>query len=124
MANPIDPKRGEIWLADLEPTRGDEMRKARPVVIPSRAGIGRLRLRIVVPITDWNDRYAGYPWMVRLDASAENGLTKVSAADGFQVRSLSVSRLVHSVGAVTRAEVTSIVDAVALCIGFGLDRGP
>ncbi len=32
---PPDPKRGEIWRIDLEPTRGDEIRKSRPAVVVS-----------------------------------------------------------------------------------------
>jgi len=28
-----NPKRGEIWLVDLNPTRGQEIQKTRPVVV-------------------------------------------------------------------------------------------
>ncbi len=62
-----DPKRGEVWRVDLEPTRGDEMRKTRPAMVMSADTLGKLRLRIVVPITDWKERYATIPWMVALD---------------------------------------------------------
>jgi len=48
--------RGEIWLTNLEPTIGAEMRKIRPVVIVNDDEAGTLPLRIVVPITDWKDR--------------------------------------------------------------------
>ena len=75
------PKRGEIWRANLEPTEGDEIRKTRPVVIISREKAGKLNLRVVVPITDWNPSFANYPWMVRLNPDAINGLSKTSAAD-------------------------------------------
>ena len=33
--NMANPKRGEIWLVKLNPTRGQEMRKTRPVVVIS-----------------------------------------------------------------------------------------
>jgi mRNA interferase MazF len=113
------PKRGEIWRTDLEPTRGDEIRKTRPVVILSVAEIGKLNLRIVVPVTEWNERFSGYSWMVRLDPNPANGLTKPSAADAFQVRSLSIERLQEKVGELSAATVDAIVDAVVLCIGYG-----
>ncbi len=29
------PKRGEIWLVDLNPTKGQEIQKTRPVVVIS-----------------------------------------------------------------------------------------
>lgn len=84
-------KRGEIWLADLEPTWGDEMGKVRPVVIISRHGIG-LDLCLAVPATGWQDRFQPAPWMVRVDPAAGNGLTKASAINVFQVRCLSNQR--------------------------------
>ena len=40
-----EPKRGEIWRADLEPTRGDEINKTRPVVVLSDDNVGVLELR-------------------------------------------------------------------------------
>jgi mRNA interferase MazF len=46
------PKRGEIWLVDFDPAMSAEIRKVRPAVVVSLDAIGRLPLRIVVPITD------------------------------------------------------------------------
>ena len=82
-------RRGEIWLVALEPTVGAEIGKTRPVVIVSDGTVGILLLEVIVPITDWKERYTERNWMVRLEPSGENGLTKVSAADAFQVRSVS-----------------------------------
>jgi mRNA interferase MazF len=48
--------------------------------------LGKLPLKIIVPITDWKDRYGTAPWMTKLEPDKETGLTKVSAADSFQVR--------------------------------------
>ena len=55
--------------------------------------IGRLPLRMVVPITDWKPYYAGYPWFVAIPADPANGLTKDSGADTFQTKSVSLTRL-------------------------------
>ena len=60
------PKRGEVWDVDFDPPRGAEIGKTRPAVVISEDAIGRLPLRIVVPITEWNSRYATYPWFVQL----------------------------------------------------------
>ena len=35
-----NPKRGEVWLVDLDPTRGQEIKKKRPVVVLSADPIG------------------------------------------------------------------------------------
>jgi len=42
--------RGEIWLVNLEPTLGAEIRKTRPVVVISSNAIGVLPIRLVAPI--------------------------------------------------------------------------
>lgn len=79
-------KQGKIWLIDLDPTKGAELKKMRPAVIVNDDRLGRLPLKVVVPITEWKDRYAIAPWMVRIDPSDKNGLNKPSSADCFQIR--------------------------------------
>ncbi len=49
--------RGEIWTLNLNLTVGAEIRKTRPVVVVSDDEIGVLPLKIIVPVTDWKDRY-------------------------------------------------------------------
>jgi mRNA interferase MazF len=114
----LRPKRGDIWLTDLEPARGDEMRKTRPAVVVSEDSIGVLDLCIIVPVTEWKDRYAVAPWMIRIEPAAVNGLTKASSADAFQIRSISVDRLRRQIGTVTEDILDSIAAAVALCVGY------
>ena len=105
-------KRGEIWLVNLDPTIGSEIKKTRPAVIISSDLIGILPLKVIVPFTDWKDRYASAPWMVRIDPDDNNGLSKPSVADGLQVRSVSQQRLVKSLGMLTPLQVAQIVQAV------------
>lgn len=74
-------KQSEIWLIDLDPTKGAEIQKKRPAIIINDDRLGRLPLKIIVPITDWKDRYEIAPWMVKIESnSSVNGLTKTSAA--------------------------------------------
>jgi mRNA interferase MazF len=56
--------RGEIWLVNLNPTVGREISKTRPAIIVNDDGIGILPLKVIVPVTDWKDRYSSRPWMV------------------------------------------------------------
>lgn len=55
-------KQSEIWLINLDPTVGAEIKKRRPAIIVNDNALGKLPLKIIVPITDWKDRYkrAGY----------------------------------------------------------------
>lgn len=109
-------KRGEVWLVNLDPTVGAEIRKTRPAILVSSDLVGVLPLRVIVPITDWKDRYGMAPWMVRIESTPANGLTKTSAADCFQIRSISTNRLVQKIGEVTAEEIQWIVQGINLVI--------
>ena len=117
MATVPAPRRGEVWLVDFDPTVGAEIRKIRPAVVISVDAIGRLPLRMVVPVTDWKPAYTQLPWFVQLPAAPANGLRKDSGADSFQTKSLSVNRFVRRIGQVTAAQADAIAAAVALCVG-------
>ena len=102
----------------LDPTVGAEMRKTRPVIVVSDDAIGRLPLKVVVPVTDWSDRYAHAPWMIRLNASASSGLTKPSAADCFQLRSVSDARFLKRIGRLDAATMDGVRTAMAIVLSI------
>lgn len=56
-------KQGEIWLINLDPSVGSEMRKTRPAVIVNDDNLGKLPLKVIVPVTDWKDWYQAAVWM-------------------------------------------------------------
>lgn len=93
-------KQGEIWLVSLDPTVGSEIQKTRPAIIVNDNSLGKLPLKIVVPLTDWKDRYALAPWMVRVEPDNNSNLSKPSAADCFQIRSISEQRCIKKIGEV------------------------
>ena len=105
-------QRGEIWLVNLDPTIGSEIRKTRPAVIISSDLVGILPVKIIVPFTEWKDRYAQASWMVQIDPDENNGLTKPSSADALQIRSVSQQRLVQKLGILSSLQVAQIVQAV------------
>ncbi|MGB9777303.1 MAG: type II toxin-antitoxin system PemK/MazF family toxin [Anaerolineae bacterium] len=111
-------QRGEIWLINLDPTVGAEIRKTRPAVIVKDDAMGVLPLRVIVPMTEWKERYAVAPWMVRLDPDAENGLTKTSVADTFQVRSVSQERFVRRMGKLSDEAMREIARALAIVLSI------
>ncbi len=105
-------KQGEIWLIDLDPTKGAEIQKKRPANIINDNRLGKLPLRVVVPITDWKDRYNIAPWMVKIEPSVINGLSKTSSADCFQIRSLSQERLIKKLGNIDDNTLDEIKEAI------------
>jgi mRNA interferase MazF len=108
--------RGEIWQVSLDPTVGSEMRKSRPAVIVSRDSIGILPLKVIVPLTGWRDEYAKAEWLVPLERNPKIGLVKKSAADCFQVRSVSDERLIKKIGELSEREMRLIDTALALAL--------
>ena len=114
--NPI-PVRGEVWRIRFDPAEGDEIKKVSTAVVISENAIGRLRLKIVVPITEWKSRYASFPWFVQLTPTPTNGLTKDSGADAFQVKSVSETRFLDHLGELTPSQLDEIANAIATCVG-------
>jgi mRNA interferase MazF len=110
-------RKGEVWLINLDPTIGAEIQKTRPAIIVNEDAIGILPLRVIVPLTDWKEHYQVAPWMVRIDPDTSNGLSKPSAADAFQIRSVSQSRLVNRLGRISRDQLLEILKAIQTVIG-------
>jgi mRNA interferase MazF len=110
--------RGEVWEVRFNPSEGDEIKKIRPAVVMDVKKAGRMKLRIVVPITGWQAQFSAYFWMVRLTPTPPNGLTKDSVADAFQIKSVSIKRFQNRLGLLTDDEMDDIASAVALCIGY------
>lgn len=93
-------KRGEVWLVNLDPTVGSEIRKSRPCVIVSPPEMhDHLRTVIVAPMTT-GARTA--PFRIPLSFSGKKGLILLD-----QIRTLDKIRLVRKLGAVTPTTLAS-----------------
>jgi mRNA interferase MazF len=110
-------RKGEIWLINLDPTVGAEIRKTRPAVIVSEDAIGILPLRVIIPLTDWKERYAIAPWMIEITPDEQNGLEKPSSADAFQIRSVAQERFVLRIGTLNIDQLKQILAAIQIVIG-------
>lgn len=115
--NSAQPCRGDLWLINFDPTAtvGAEIRKKRPGLIISTDALGRLPLRIVVPITGWRDRFRNNFWLLRLEPDEKNGLQKASAADVLQLRCMDETRLIRRLG-VVNAEILQEINYALLAI--------
>jgi len=89
-------RRGDIWLAALDPIIGAEIQKTRPCVVVSPAEVHDfLRTVTVAPMTT-GSRPA--PYRIPLRFRGKDGLILLD-----QMRSLDKQRLVHRLGAVPGA---------------------
>ena len=109
---------GEIWLVNLDPTIGAEINKTRPALIINDNGLGRLPLKIIVPITGWKEHYSIAPWMIKIEPHQKNGLSKTSSIDCFQIRSVSQQRLVEKIGEITVDEISKVHEGILKILGI------
>ena len=96
-------KQGEIWYANLNPSKGSEQAGLRPVVILSGNLLNQhLNIVIVVPLTTKVKNYKGNPV---LHPTKLNGLKAPSEMLVFQIRSVSKDRLTDRLGIVEPAQL-------------------
>jgi len=109
-------RRGQIVLAELDPVRGSEQNKTRPVLVISnnsrnevisQSGRGILT---VLPISSKTESV--FPFQV-LPLSEESGLPQESKVQCEQIRALDFSRVVRPIGWVA-AETLARVEAALL----------
>lgn len=112
--------RGEVWLVNLDPTIGAEIQKTRPCVVVNEDQMNSLPLRIIVPISEWKERYAQAQWHVHLVPTKSNGLKKESTADTFQVRSISETRFNNKIGELSSVEMELIEQAILVSLGIDI----
>ncbi len=112
------PKRGEVWRVELEPIRGSEQDKTRPVVVMSAANIGRPTVFVCVPITGFQNAHAAFNWCVPIAPDTANGLTKPSTADASQIRALDLERFEAKLGKLAKVPVEAVAAAVVGCVGY------
>ena len=103
---------GEVWLVNLNPTIGSEINKTRPALIINDNKLGRLPLKVIVPITGWKEQYSAAPWMIKIEPDQKNGLKKISSIDCFQIRSVSQERLLEKIGEIQPDKITNVQEGI------------
>ena len=92
--------RGEIWLVNLDPTAGSEIRKTRPCVVVSPAEMhDHLRTVIVAPMST---RRHSAPFRIGVTHGGKKGLILLD-----QLRTVDKARLVKKSGAVSPRTLTA-----------------
>ncbi len=87
-------KRGEIWLVNLDPTVGSEVKKSRPCVVVSPAELNNhLRTVMVAPMTS---KGFAAPFRIPLTYGGVKGLIVLD-----QIRTVDKIRLSKKLGAVS-----------------------
>ncbi len=110
-------KRGDIWLVNLDPTIGHEIRKSRPaVIIQNDLGNKYSPITIIAPITSQNIEKT-YPIEVVLDKK-NYGLEKVSKALLNQIRAIDKRRLIKKLGKVDYEAMMKVDYSIKISLGL------
>ena len=111
-----EPLRGEVWLVDLNPTRGHEQAGKRPGLIVSvdLFNQGPAGLVVILPITT---KAKGIPFHVEINIS-EGGLTKRSFIKCEDIRSIAKERLFKRVGRVSDETMEAVEDRLRILLNL------
>jgi mRNA interferase MazF len=99
---PTSPTRGDVYLIELDPTRGSEIRKTRPCLVISPDELNQhLRTVIVAPMTTGGQ---AYPWRVRCRFRDRSGFVAID-----QLRTVDGERLISRVGRIAPNTLTAVL---------------
>ncbi len=117
MAAPVPkPRRGEIWIVDLDPTLGHEQAGRRPGLVISVNAFNRsaAELAIVLPVTS---RKKGIRSHVPIPAG-EAGLRVSSFVKCEDVRSISTRRMSRRLGGASAATLQAVEERLRILMGL------
>lgn len=102
---------GEIWYANLNPTKGSEQKGLRPILIISGNLLNAyLPIVICCPLTTQVKNYKGN---IILQPNSQNGLSDISEVLTFHIRSISKERLTKKLGSTKPQNI----ELVKECLG-------
>jgi mRNA interferase MazF len=113
--------RGEVW--ELAAQKGKREAITRKVILLSADVLGTIPLRVVVPLTPWQEKYAQAPWIIRVPPVLNSGLETAQAADALQVSSVSISRLNRRLGEIPASITAEITAAVGMVLNLPAQTG-
>jgi mRNA interferase MazF len=110
-------KRGEIWLANLNPTQGSEQAGIRPVLIFQNNLISKYTTTVLtIPFTT-NLRRAALPSCVQI-AKGEGGLRSDSVALCHQLRVWGKTRLQKRLGEINKETLDRVENCAVFTMGM------
>ena len=111
-------KSKDIYLVNLNPTKGAETKKARPCIIVSNNDIGILPLKVIIPLIGHKESHNGKSWLVPIVSTLENGLGKKSTADALNIRSVSDVRIIKKIGSINSETYKQLLLAIKVVLNI------
>jgi mRNA interferase MazF len=114
MARLLRISRGDIVWADLEPARGKEQARLRPVLILSQDVFNERSGTVIAMALTTQPQRAGFPLTLELESPK---LSKKSWVKISQIRNLSTERLTSKIGRATPEEMNLVIEGLGEIIG-------
>jgi len=110
------PNRGDVWIVDLDPTKGHEQAGKRPCLVISVDifNQGPADLVVVLPITT---KAKGIPFHVAADPP-EGGLSLRSFVKCEDVRSVAIQRLLRPTGVISGQTLAAVESRLRNLLGL------
>ena len=113
-----DIKRGEIYLVDWNPARGSEQAGQRPALVIQNDIANAVPGYPVTIVCAVSSKLKGYPSMVRVQPTPENGLTQVSEVNSAQMMTVQKDRLIHRIGFLSEGEMKQVAEKLAYMLNI------
>jgi len=103
-------QRFDIWLVQLDPTQGSEIKKTRPCVVISPDEMTSLKTAIVAPMTS---KGFNFPTRIQYTFQGEKGLILLD-----QMRAVDKSRLIQKLGVVSKSAQIKTINCLQELFAF------
>lgn len=111
----------EIWLIDLNPTRGSEQKGERPcIILQTNASGDYSSTTIIAPFTTKKLNKI-YPYEIVIKPSIKNGLREDSKIKLNQIRVIDKSRLIEKIGNLEENYYEDILNAIKIIFDIEQD---
>lgn len=99
-----DVHRFEIWLVQLDPVQGSEIKKIRPCVVISPDEMSSLKTVIIAPMTT---KGFHYPTRIQITFQGKKGLILLD-----QMRAIDKSRLIQKLGNIPKSVKIKVINCL------------
>lgn len=112
MTRSSNPKRGEVWWIDFDPSVGTEVQKRRPAIIVSNDVANRYLSRVtVVPLTSNTEKV--YPAQTVVTMPEQS-----SKAMADQLQTASIQRVHNRICKLSASDMANVEDAIRVHLGL------
>jgi len=103
-------QRFDIWLVQLDPTQGSEIKKTRPCVVISPDEMTSLKTAMVAPMTS---RGFNFPTRIQYTFQGKKGLILLD-----QMRAVDKSRLIQKLGVISKSAQIKTINCLLELFAF------